>query len=71
MVYNMDARHVCEHTGDCSIWMVSHEGKKSKICDCGALRAAVYEAHGEGRIDDNLFKAWEEHLRAIDKSMEQ
>ena len=66
----MDARHVCEHTRDCSIWSVSSKSEeRCKICDCGALRGAIYEA--EGRDEGNgLWEAWRNHLEAIEKSME-
>jgi len=65
----MDARHVCEHTGDCSIWKVIIDGKRCKVCDCGALRAAIYGA--EGRDEGNgLWEAWAEHIKAIERSME-
>ena len=59
-------RKACKHTGDCSCWMPD-----CVICDCGALRSAMF-THGltESKTDDNvLYEAWVLHLAAIDRSM--
>ena len=65
----MDARHVCEHTGDCSVWGVHPKNEtRCKICDCGALKKAVHIAK-KSEDNDDLWKAWADHILAIDKSM--
>ena len=66
----MDARHICDHKGDCSIWSVHPiSGEKSKICDCGRLRTTVFEGYEMVENRDVLAQVWMDHLTSIDKSM--
>jgi hypothetical protein len=64
----VDAREVCKHSGDCSVWSVPPAGEPCKICDCGALRKAILNAD-KSPDNDDLWEAWAQHLRAIDRSM--
>jgi len=63
---NAVVRRACKHTGDCSCWEPD-----CVICDCGALRSAMF-THGltasKPETDDVLFEAWCLHLKAIDRS---
>ena len=65
----MDARHVCEHARDCSVWKINPHTKpyeQCRICDCGALKRAI---HNSTEDNDDLWKALSNHVIAIDKSM--
>jgi hypothetical protein len=63
-----DARDVCKHDGDCSIWGVNPAtDKQCKICDCGALHNAILKAGSSSKYDD-LWNAWGEHLVEVHKS---